>query len=114
MIDIAVKNSRIYTMLIRVGSYLLMVFAIILFFSPITTLLGYIPLIGGILKGTTGILIFAAALIVCIPLFIITFSLAWLWYHPKVGIIILGVGLLILGLIIFLNYNRKENSQQAI
>jgi len=87
-----------------------MVFGICMFFSPITTILGYIPLVGGILKGTVGFIIFVAALLICIPLFIIAFSLAWLWYHPKVGAIFFGIGLLILGVIIFVNYSRKGDA----
>jgi hypothetical protein len=113
MIDTAVKTSKIYTALIRIGCYILMVLAICMFFSPVTTLLGYIPLVGGLLKGTTGFIIFLAAVIICIPIFIIAFSLAWLWYHPKVGIIILGVGLIILGVILAINYTRKGKSQEA-
>ncbi len=91
----------------------MMVIGICIFFSPITTILGFIPLVGGILKGTVGFIIFVAALLVCIPLWIIAFSLAWLFYHPKVGVIFLGIGLLILGLILFFNYSRKGDTQGA-
>lgn len=114
MIDKAVKKSQLLTWIIRVASFFMMVFGICMFFSPITAILGAIPLIGGILKGTVGFVIFLAALIVCIPLWIIAFSAAWLWYHPKVGVIFLGIGLLILGLILFLNYSRKGDTQAAI
>jgi hypothetical protein len=91
----------------------MMVVGICMFFSPITTILGFIPLVGGILKGTVGFVIFLAALIVCIPLWIIAFSLAWLFYHPKVGAIFLGVGLLVLGIILAINYSRKGDVQSA-
>ena len=91
----------------------MMVLGICLFFSPITTILGFIPLVGGILKGTVGFVIFLAALLVSIPFWIIAFSLAWLWYHPKVGAIFFGIGLIILGLILFINYSRKGNAQEA-
>jgi hypothetical protein len=91
----------------------MMVVGICMFFSPITTILGFIPLVGGILKGTVGFVIFLAALIVCIPLWIIAFSLAWLFYHPKVGAIFLGVGLLVLGIILVINYSRKGDVQST-
>ena len=91
----------------------MMVLGICLFFSPITTILGFIPLVGGILKGTVGFVIFLAALLVSIPFWIIAFSLAWLWYHPKVGAIFFGIGLIILGLILFINYSRKGNAEEA-
>lgn len=62
-----------------------MVLGICLFFSPVVTLLGYIPLVGGFLKGTAGLIVCLGAILVCIPLFSITMGLAWLRYHPLIG-----------------------------
>lgn len=62
-----------------------MVLGICIFFSPIVDLLGYIPIVGGFLKGTATIIVFIGALLVSIPLFTITFGLAWLRYHPLIG-----------------------------
>lgn len=85
-----------------------MVLSIFMFFSPLTTALGYIPLVGGLFKSVLEFFIFLAALLVSIPLYIITFSSAWCFYHPKVGIIILLIGLSIIGLLIFLS-TRAQN-----
>ena len=85
----------------------MIVFGICLFFSPITTILGYIPLVGGLLSSVVGWAIFVGAFIVAIPLFLIAISLSWLFFHPKVGLIILGIALVILGIIIGLNYGLK-------
>ncbi len=109
----AVKKSQMLTWIIRVVSFVMMLLGFWMFFSPITTILGFIPLVGGILKGVAGFVIFLASLLVCIPLWIIAFSLAWLYYHPKVGAIFLGIGLLILGIILFVNYSRKGDNQGA-
>lgn len=76
-----------------------MVLGICLFFSPIVELLGYIPLVGGFVSGIAWFAIVIASIILCIPLFTITFSLAWLLYHPKIGLAILSCGLLLLGYI---------------
>ena len=76
-----------------------MVLGICLFFSPITTILGYIPLVGGFVSGIAGFAIFIGAVIICIPLFAIALSLAWLVYHPKVGLVIFSAALLIFGYI---------------
>lgn len=62
-----------------------MVIGICAFFSPIVDLLGYIPIVGGFLKGTASLLVFLGAFLVSIPLFSITFGLAWLRYHPLIG-----------------------------
>lgn len=76
-----------------------MVLGICLFFSPIVEILGYIPLVGGFISGIAWFAIVIGALILCIPLFTITLSLAWLIYHPKIGLAILSCGLLLLGYI---------------
>lgn len=72
-----------------------MVFGILLFFSPITEILGYIPLVGGFVKGVAGFAIFVGAVLACIPLYLIMFSVAWLRFHPKIGAITLIAGVLI-------------------
>jgi hypothetical protein len=111
MIENSIKKSRIFTIVIRIVAFLMMVFGIVLFFSPITNILGYFPLIGGILKGTVGFLIFVGAVIISIPLYIITFSLAWLFYHPKVGIVILGIGVAIITVLIIISSQSKGSTE---
>lgn len=83
-----------------------MVLGIYLFFSPIVNILNYIPLVGGLISGIVGFAILLAALLICIPLWLITVAIAWLFYHPKVGLILIGIALVILGLIIFLGRNK--------
>lgn len=113
MIEKAVLKSKVMTWVIRILAYVMMVAGICLFFSPITTILGFIPLVGGILKGVTGFFIFVGALLICIPLWFIAFSLAWLWYHPKVGAIFLAIGLVILGVILFINFKSTGSVETA-
>lgn len=72
-----------------------MVLGICLFFSPITTILGYIPLVGGFVKGVAAFAIFIGAVLFCIPLFIVAVSVAWLRFHPKIGIMVLSIGVAI-------------------
>ena len=103
MIDNSIKKSKCFTLAIRIIAFILMVLGLVLFFNPITTLLGHIPLIGGLLKGTAEFVIFLGALIVCVPLYIITISLAWLFYHPKVGIVILGIGIALITALIIIS-----------
>jgi hypothetical protein len=87
-----------------------MVAGLCLFFSPITTLLGYFPLIGGILKMTLSMVILVGSILICIPLYIITISLAWLFYHPKVGLAILGIGITIAVVLIVLSKNQSSSN----
>lgn len=48
------------------------------------------------------------AFIVCIPLFLVTFSLAWLVYHPKTGILILLAAAIIIGIIVGLDFAMQD------
>jgi hypothetical protein len=91
----------------RILSYLLMTFSICAFLSPITATIGYIPLIGGILSNAASIAIFIAALILCLPLFLLTVSICWLFFHPKVGLILLGIGLLVAGAVLAITLTNK-------
>jgi uncharacterized membrane protein len=91
----ALEQSKQFTLIFRVLAYATMVAGICLFFSPITTILGYIPLVGGFISGVATIAIFIGAVLLCIPLFLIALSLAWLRFNPKIGLAILGVGLII-------------------
>ena len=93
---------------------MLMVLSICAFFSPITTILGYIPLLGGFLKGVVGLAIFLAAVIVSLPLFILAVSVSWLRFHPKIGLLIFGVGLLIAGIVIALIIVNKPKDSQNV
>lgn len=95
----------------RILAYAIMVASICAFFSPITTILGYVPLLGGLLSNIVGLAIFLAALIVCIPLFLLAVGICWLIVHPKVGAAILGVALLATGIVLAIIFiNRGKSS----
>jgi hypothetical protein len=72
-----------------------------LLFSPIVTLLSWIPLIGGLLSWIVG---FAAAIIAFLAgslTFLLVFALAWIRYRPLIGIAIFAlIGAVIVGLTI--------------
>ena len=97
------------TWAIRVLSYFLMVAGICIFFSPITHLIGYIPLIGGLLKGTLGIAIFLAALIICLPLFLLAVTVSWLVFNPKVGLFILGAALVVTAIVLAISLTNRPH-----
>ena len=50
--------------------------------------------------------ILLGALIICIPIFFFALSVAWLRFHPKVGIVLLLIGLVVLGVILFINFSK--------
>jgi len=113
MIESEKKSISCRQSAIRVLAYFLMVFSICAFFSPITTLLGYVPLLGGILSGAVGLAIFLAALIVCIPLFLLAVAICWLVVHPKVGLILLGIALVATGIVLAIIFTNKGKADQG-
>jgi len=67
-----------------------------LLFSPILALLGWIPLVGFLLKGIASLAaaIFSLAWGSCLHLFVM--SMAWMYYRPVYGLLLLsGFGALI-------------------
>lgn len=85
-----------------------MVAGICMFFSPITTLLGYIPLVGGLISGIVGFAIFLAALLISIPLYLLMISIAWLVFHPKVGLILLIIAAAVTTLVLVLGAKHDD------
>jgi len=73
-----------------------MVLAFSLFFSPILALLGWIPIIGPLLKSIVGFAVFILSFIVAMAFSMLTIALAWLFYRPFVGIsLILTMGVMV-------------------
>lgn len=87
-----------------------MVFGIYLFFSPIVNLIGFIPLVGGIISGILGFAILLAAFLISIPLYILMTAIAWLFFHPKIGLILLAIGGVILAVVLILGRNKGDSS----
>jgi hypothetical protein len=87
-----------------------MVLGIVLIFSPITTILGYIPLVGGIISGIVGFAIFLAAVLVSIPLYLLMIAIAWLVFHPKVGVVLILIAGAITALVLFLGARHGSDA----
>ena len=110
----AIVKSECLTRGLRIGCYILMVFSIVLFFSPITTIIGYIPLVGGFISGILFFAILLAALVVCVPLFLIAVSIAWLRFRPKVGIVIVLIAAAIIAVILIVNAHKGSGGTTAV
>ena len=113
IIDGELKNIGFKKNIFRGLAYLIMVLSICAFFSPITTLLGYVPLVGGFLSGALGIAIFIAAVIVAIPLFLLAVAISWMAFHPKIGIAILVGALAVTAVVLVIIFTNKGGDQPA-
>jgi hypothetical protein len=91
------------TVFIRLGCYVLMVASICLLFSPVTIILGFIPFVGGFISSIAFFAILLGAIIICLPITLVVASVAWLVYRPKVGIVLILIGLAALATILIIN-----------
>jgi hypothetical protein len=87
----------------------MMVLGLYMIFEPIVNLFGYIPLVGGLISGIVGFAFLLAAILISILLYIITISIAWVYYHPKVGLVLLGIGAIVLAVILIISHNSGES-----
>ena len=102
-----------YKNIFRGLAYLIMVLSVCAFLIPITTLLGYVPLMGDFLSGALGIAIFIAAVIVAIPLFLLAVAISWMVFYPKTGISILVGALAVTAVVLFIIFTNKGGDQPA-
>ncbi len=70
---------------IRLGGFLLMAFGVALLLGPLGAIASVVPVIGYIVEGGAGAISFLIALV----LSLVTVSLAWIFYRPLTGIILL-------------------------
>ena len=74
----------------RVGGFLLMWFGLNLLVSPLTNLLGYVPLLGRLGRGAIWIVTFVIALVVSLVIMLVSF-VAHRWYLI-LAIVLVGIG----------------------
>ena len=83
-----INNVRI-TNAIRLGAWILIILGFYLFFSPIISLISWIPLIGTLLGYILGFAVFIVAFVLGSLIFFLVFALAWVRYRPLFGILLL-------------------------
>ncbi|GAB4293110.1 MAG: hypothetical protein Kow0090_07330 [Myxococcota bacterium] len=89
MFQKAQEENVMLTWILRLLGFLLMAFGIYIVFKPLAVVADVIPFLGSILAGGLGI--FAA--LISFALSFITIAVAWIFYRPLVGIILLAVAI---------------------
>ena len=90
-----------------IGHYLL--------FAPIISLLNWIPLVGKLISAIVGFAAFIFSLIWGSMLHLMVMTVAWIFYRPKIGFIMLAVIICMIYLIFFMNKREEiENSDDEI
>ena len=87
---------------IRPLSMLMCVVGLYFLFSPVIALLSWIPLVGSLLSAIFALAAFIFAFVVGVTISTLVLGLAWLWFRPLYGAILLtltGVGIALIFLI---------------
>ena len=83
------KTNDSTTNVFRLVSWIICVLGFYLLFSPIITLISWIPLIGTLFSNILGFAAFVIALVAGSLTFLLVFAVAWVRYRPLLGLLIL-------------------------
>ena len=87
MFETARTNNAIMTWLIRVGGFLMMFIGLSMVFKPLSVLADVLPILGDIVEMGMGLVAGLIAFICSL----VTIAIAWVFYRPVLGIILLAV-----------------------
>ncbi len=108
LFESAQQSNTVIAWLIRFGGFLLMFIGIRLMLKPLSVIADVIPLLGSLVAFGTGTL----ALILALPLTLLTIALAWIAYRPLLAAVLIGAGLLLFGLPVW-NRSRAGAASSA-
>jgi hypothetical protein len=96
MFKTAQNENTILTWLLRGGGFLAMFIGVALLLGPLFTIINFVPFLGGLVERASLVVAFAFTFL----LSGVIIALAWLVYHPWIGIALLCVVVLVFGLLI--------------
>ena len=98
------EENTFWTWILRAVGFILMLIGLNLIFAPIAVFADVIPFIGSLIGGG----IFLSSLFVSLILSSITISVAWLFYRPLIGILLIAGGC-VTGFAVMMLIKRKNN-----
>jgi len=98
------EENTFWTWILRAVGFILMLIGLNLIFAPIAVFADVIPFIGSLIGGG----IFLSSLFVSLILSSITISVAWLFYRPLIGILLIVAGC-VTGFAVMMLIKRKNN-----
>ena len=96
MFETARTNNAIMTWLIRIGGFLMMFFGLSMVFKPLSVLADVLPILGDLVEMGMGFVAGVIALVCSL----ITIAVAWIFFRPVLGIILLVIAGALIGLLI--------------
>lgn len=87
MIQKAQDDNKIMTWILRVVGFVLMFIGLSMFFKPLSVVADVLPILGNIVGIGTGI----AAFFITFILSLVTIAIAWIFYRPLLGVLLIGI-----------------------
>jgi hypothetical protein len=100
----AERSNTTTTWLLRVGGFLLMLFGMYSVFRPLAVVADVVPFFGSLVSMGVGVVAF----VIAAPLSLLTIAVAWIFYRP-----LLGIGLLLAALAIFIGIKKLSGGRAA-
>lgn len=100
MIQDAQDSNTVLTWLLRLGGFICMMIGLNLFLRPLSVIADVLPIAGTIVGAGAGIVAF----LIAAPASLLTIAIAWLFYRPLIGIILIAIAV---GLVMLLKGKLK-------
>ena len=105
MFEAARSGNTTVTWLVRIGGFLLMFFGLSMVLKPLSVLADVLPILGDIVEMGAGLVAGLVALVCAL----VTIAVAWVFYRPVVGIILLAVA----GFFVWKLYQKRKAKKAA-
>jgi hypothetical protein len=89
MFEAAQAANAMMTWILRLVGFALMLFGIMMVFRPLAVVADVVPLLGDILRMGS----FVVGLALALPLTLLTIAIAWLFFRPLLGVLLLAAGI---------------------
>ena len=105
MFETARTNNAIFTWIIRLGGFLMMYFGMSMVFKPLSVLADVLPILGDIVGIGTGLV----AGIIAFICSLVTIAIAWIFYRPILGILLLVAA----GFLVWMLIQKRKAAKAA-
>ena len=99
------SGNSLFTWIVRIVGFFMMFIGISMILKPLSVLCDVLPILGDIVEMGAGIV----AVLVALPCAIVTIAVAWLFYRPVIGIILLAVA----GFFVWKLYMKRRAAKAA-
>ena len=97
--------------ILRLAGTLAVILGISLLFGPISTISSFVPILGGIV----GFSVFLIAILAGLAISLVDIAIAWLFYRPLLGIILLAAAMaLTIAIISIIKKKNKSKEEPAL